>query len=90
MGPLSDFIGNWQSPESRLQSWELRPASAPRSALASHFHEVPSVSNSHHDAQGFECPYDAADARGIHLRHIRKIEQNLAASFVNQLSKVVI
>jgi hypothetical protein len=28
--------------------------------------------------------------RGIHLRDIRKIEQNLAASFVNQLSKLVI
>jgi hypothetical protein len=40
--------------------------------------------------EGFERPQNAADTRGIHLRNIRKIEQNLAASFVNQLSKLVI
>jgi hypothetical protein len=33
--------------------------------------------------KGFECPYNAADARGIHLRHIGQIEQNLVISFVN-------
>jgi hypothetical protein len=40
--------------------------------------------------EGFERPYDAADARRIHLRDVGQIEQDFAASFVNQLSKFVI